>query len=146
MSQRADRVGHLLQRELSTLLRELKDPRVQAATLVTVTAVRVSEDLGMARVLVSIVDEEPVRVLRAVGHAQRFLHGQIARRLQLRKVPELRFELDDTEARAGHIEELLRGVRAEPPVGPGSDPAVSPAPQADGPPSAPAGGDDEAPR
>lgn len=126
MGQRAERVGNLVQRELSELLRELKDPRVQEATLVTVTHVRVSDDLGMARVLVSIIDADPRAVLRAIGNAQGFLHRQLARRLQMKKVPELRFYLDETEERAGRIDALLREVSAEPKVGEGSAP-VEPA-------------------
>lgn len=121
MSQRAERFAHLLQRELMELLREIRDPRVQGATLLTVTHVRVSDDLGVARVMVSIIDADPLTVLRAVGRSQRFLHGQLARRLHAKKVPELRFYLDETEERAGHIDELLREVAAEPPVGPSSD-------------------------
>lgn len=117
MGQRADRVGHLLQRELSELVRELKDPRVQAATLVTLTAVRVSDDMSVARVMVSVIDPEPRRVIAAIGRAQGHLHGQLARRLQMKKLPELRFQLDDTEERASHIDQLLRQVVAEPPVG-----------------------------
>ena len=122
MSERAERVAHVLQRELAELLRELKDPRVQQATLVTVTHVRVSDDLGTARVLLSIIDAEPVQVLRAVGRAQRFLHAQLLRRLRAKKIPELRFHLDETEERAGRIDALLKEVAADPPVGPSSDP------------------------
>src|SRR5207244_539368 len=117
MSERADRVAHLLQREIAELLRGLKDPRVQQATLVTVTHVRVSDDLSTARVLLSIIDPEPTQVLRAVGRAQRFLQAQLLRRLRAKKIPELRFYLDDTEERAGRIDALLRDVAAEPPVG-----------------------------
>src|SRR5689334_10618753 len=101
MGQRADRVGNLIQRELASLVRELKDPRVQQATLVTITSVRVSDDLGMARVLVSIIDDDPRGVLRSIGHAQGFLHRQLGRALAMKKLPELRFYLDETEERAG---------------------------------------------
>jgi ribosome-binding factor A len=121
MGQRAERVGNLIQHELAELIRELKDPRLQAATLVTVTRVHVADDLGSARVLVSILADDPPAVLRAIGRAQRFLHGQLLRRLRAKKVPELRFYLDDTEERAGRIDALLKEVEAEPPVGESSD-------------------------
>ena len=126
MGQRADRVGHLLQQELSELLRELKDPRVQAATMVGVTHVRVSDDLGVARVLLSVIDPEPLKVMRAIGRAQKFLHGQLLRRLSAKKIPELRFFLDDTDARASSIDAILREVKAHPPVGESSDPGRPP--------------------
>ena len=122
MSQRADRVGHLLQQELAGLLRELKDPRVQKATLVGITHVRVSDDLGVAKVMLSVVDAEPMQVVRAVGKAQKFIHGQLLRRLSAKKIPELRFYLDDTDERASGIDAILREVKAEPPVGASSDP------------------------
>jgi ribosome-binding factor A len=121
MSQRAERFAHLIQHELVELLRDLKDPRVQEATLVTVTHVHVSDDLGVAKVLVSIIDRDPRAVLRGIGRAQHFLHGQLGRRLRAKKVPELRFFLDETEERAGRIDELLRQVSEEPPVGESSD-------------------------
>jgi ribosome-binding factor A len=117
VSQRADRFAHLLQRELAELVRELKDPRVQSATLVTVTHVQVADDLGVARVLVSVVADDRRAVLRAIGRAQRHLHAQLGRRLHTKKVPELRFHLDETEDRAGRIDALLREVSEEPPVG-----------------------------
>ena len=129
MSQRADRVGHLIQQELVEILRSLKNPRLDKATLITVTHVRVSDDLGVAWVTVSIIDEKPQEVLKVIGRAQKYVQGQLLRRLSAKKIPELRFALDDTEVRAGHIDELLKAVRSEPPVGESSDPG-RPAPPA----------------
>jgi ribosome-binding factor A len=122
MSQRAERVAHLLQRELNELLREIRDPRVQEATLITITHVHVSDDLGVAKVMVSVVAADRTEVIRGIGRTQRFLQSQLLRRLRARKIPELRFYLDDTEERAGRIDELLREISAEPPVGESSDP------------------------
>src|SRR5437899_3275329 len=104
MSQRAVRMGNLIQRELGELFRELKDPAIQQATLVTVTKVQLSDDLGVARVLVSVVGENRIAVVGAIGRARRFLQGQLLRRLSAKRVPELRFFLDETEDRAGRIE------------------------------------------
>src|SRR4051794_5903417 len=92
--QRAERMGHQLRREIDELIRELKGPRVQDATLITVTRVQVSGDLGVAKVYVSIIARDPVAVMRAIGRSQRYFQGQLLRRLRIRKVPELRFELD----------------------------------------------------
>ena len=120
---RADRVAEQLLRELSELIREIKDPRVQAATLVTLTNVRVSEDLGVARVHVSIIAEDRLAAMKGIGKASKFLHGQLVRRLRAKKIPELRFLLDDTEKRAGHIDDILREIHGE--EGSGADLADS---------------------
>ena len=58
MSQRTERFAHSIQHELVELMRDVKDARVQAATLVTVTHVRVSDDFGVASVQVSVIVPE----------------------------------------------------------------------------------------
>ena len=102
-------------------MRELKDPRVQEATLLTITHVAVSDDLSVAKVQLSIIALDRVEVMRAIGRAQRFLHGQLMRLLRAKKIPELRFYLDDTEDRAGIVDRVLEEIAGEPPVGEGSD-------------------------
>ncbi|MEX0893445.1 MAG: 30S ribosome-binding factor RbfA [Gemmatimonadota bacterium] len=112
MGRRLDRLNEQLRRELADLLlTEVKDPRVGS---VTVTGVRVSPDLAVARVLVSTPGqegrEESMEGLRA---AAAFLRTSIANRLSIRHAPELRFEVDASQDHARHIESLLREVRPE---------------------------------
>ena len=95
-SQRAQRVGEQIQRELAQLLRdEVKDPRVGR---VTITAVEVSPDLSHAKVFVTDLAgreraEESVHALsRTVG----FLRSELAHRMNLYSVPQLHFAYDDS--------------------------------------------------
>ncbi|HEX2568722.1 MAG TPA: 30S ribosome-binding factor RbfA [Polyangia bacterium] len=119
MSQRVERVALQIRRELGELLpRAVKDPRVQAAGLVTVTQVHVSPDLAVARVMVSVMTQEPgdpgqaTQVLRGLRQAAGFLRGELGRRLHTRRAPELRFQLDDMVDRVDRVESLLREIHA----------------------------------
>ena len=106
---RPERVGHLVQAELAALfLRGTNDPRLHD---VTVTEVRMSPDLRVARVyvrtLAPVADRDTT--LRALGRAAPFLRGAVGRALGLRVAPELRFEYDTTPDTARRLDELLRG-------------------------------------
>jgi ribosome-binding factor A len=120
MSQRVERVALQIRRELGELLpRAVKDPRVQAAGLVTVTQVHVSPDLTVARVMVSVMGQQPgeagqaMQVLRGLRQAAGFLRGELGRRLHTRRAPELRFQLDDMVDRVDRVESLLREIHAQ---------------------------------
>jgi ribosome-binding factor A len=104
---RQERVAHLLQAELGLLLlREARDPRLRE---VTVTAVRMTPDLRVARVYVRTLADPTAAdaTLAALGKAAPFLRGAVARALGLRVVPELRFEYDTVPDQARRLEELL---------------------------------------
>ena len=105
---RPERVAHLVQSELARLLiREAKDPRLR---LVTVTAVRMTPDLRVARVYVRTLEQgaDHGDVIRALQRAAPFLRGEIGRALGLRVTPELRFEYDALPDTARRLDELLR--------------------------------------
>jgi ribosome-binding factor A len=107
---RPERVAHLVQSELARLLlREAKDPRLR---LVTLTAVKMTPDLRVARVFVRTLDDTADRraVVRALEHAAPFLRGEIGRALGLRVTPELRFAYDALPDTARRLDELLRGA------------------------------------
>ncbi len=108
MSRRTLRVEDLLRRELSEiLLREVHDPR---ARLVTLSAVTVSPDLEHAHVAVSLYGSEAERLaaVEALRHATTFLRGRLAHRLRdLRRVPNLSFDLDRGPEHAERISALL---------------------------------------
>src|SRR5262245_6905148 len=110
---RAERLGEAMREELSGLLaREVKDPRVQAAGLVTVTRVEVAADLGVARVGVSFLggdDRKTEAAMAALGRVAGWLRGEVGRRLSLRRAPELRFIRDRGGEHADKIDRLLRG-------------------------------------
>lgn len=106
---RTDRVGDQLQKELAVLIqREVKDPRLG---MVTVSGVTVSRDLGYADVYVTLLGEDsPERVaenLKVLRQAAGFLRGQIAKRIKLRHVPELRFHFDESVVRGHRLSSLI---------------------------------------
>ncbi|MCE8035879.1 30S ribosome-binding factor RbfA [Halomonas sp. MCCC 1A11057] len=106
---RTDRVGDQLQKELAVLIqREVKDPRLG---MVTVSGVTVSRDLGYADVYVTLLGEDsPERIkenLKVLRQAGGFLRSQIARRIKLRHVPELRFHYDESVVRGQRLSSLI---------------------------------------
>jgi ribosome-binding factor A len=107
MSQRTERVGDLIRAELAELVQhEMRDPRV---ALVTVTTVEVSADLRYASVGVSALGDDARRdaAVAALDSARGFLRRELARRLSLRVVPELRFHLDRGAEHSRRISDLL---------------------------------------
>lgn len=110
---RVRKIESQLQRVLAELIaREVKDPRVGG---VTVTAVRLSADMGLARIYVApfASRHDPEEVLRGLRHAGGFLRGQAGRELGLRHAPRLEFTLDDTAEKAAHLTGLIDRARAE---------------------------------
>ncbi|TVP45916.1 MAG: 30S ribosome-binding factor RbfA [Halomonas sp.] len=106
---RTDRVADQLQKELAVLIqREVKDPRLG---MVTVSGVTVSRDLGYSDVYVTLLGEqEPERIkenLQVLKRAAGFLRSQIAKRIKLRHVPELRFHFDESVVRGQHLSSLI---------------------------------------
>ena len=116
MSRRMEKVADLLQSEIAELLhRRVKHPVLEDA-MVSITHVEVSADLTRARVHVSVMaDEEETReVLEALERTTPFLHRELVRRIHIRRVPDLRFLLDDSIAEADRLTILMRAVaRAE---------------------------------
>ena len=95
-SQRAQRVGEQIQRELAELLRdEVKDPRVGR---VTITGVEVSADLSHAKVFFTHLAgrAEAGEAERALQHTAGFLRAELSHRLGLYSVPQLHFAYDDS--------------------------------------------------
>jgi ribosome-binding factor A len=114
MNRRADRVGDAIQHAIAEmLLREIKDPRIG---MVTLTAVRVSDDLRHARVFFSVIgdDAQRARSLAGLESARGYIRSHLARQLKLRVAPEIRFEFDPGLERAEAVARLLRKEEEEP--------------------------------
>jgi ribosome-binding factor A len=97
VSQRKQRVEHGLRDVLTELIaREVRDPRVHAATLITVSRVELNVDLSVATVYVSIIGDDATvaGALAGLAKAAGFLRGPAARELHLQHAPELRFSGD----------------------------------------------------
>ena len=110
---RPARVGDQIREELSELLtREVKDPGIG---LITITHVKVSADLQVARAYWTIMGDAKSRkeTSKALERATPFLRRQIAGRLRLKRVPELAFQYDESIERQERIEALLQQIHAE---------------------------------
>ena len=85
-----------VQRELGTLIRELKDPRI--AVMTTVVAVEVATDLKTAKVFVSVLgdDEAKAETMEGLNSAKGFLRKELAHTINLRNTPELEFVYDES--------------------------------------------------
>ncbi len=109
MKIRPERVAHLMQREIADILRtRMRDPRL--SDWVSVTDVEVTDDLSSAKVFVSILPtgDERERALVALDGAAGFIRHELASRLGLREVPEIRFKLDSSIEHGARVEELLK--------------------------------------
>ena len=110
-SYRIDRINEEIQKELSDLLRSVKDPRV-SGTLLTVTHVDTTSDLHYAKVYVSAMDKiDEKDFLKGLKSASGYLRRELGGRLNLRHTPELQFFLDDSIAYGAHILDLLNHVK-----------------------------------
>ena len=114
---RPEKVAHLMRREIADILeRKLRDPRL--GSTVTVTDVQVTQDLSFARVFVTVLGDEAVRgpAMDALRRAAGFVRRELGGRLDLREVPEIRFEYDRSLDEGRRVEDLLRKIEKGEPV------------------------------
>ena len=114
MSHRIERVNTLLRREISDLIQHtLRDPRL--GEFVAVTEVDTSPDLQLARVYVSSMggQEEEKKVLSALSAAAVFLRTELAKKVRLRRMPELNFYWDNSIEHGDRILRLLDQISEE---------------------------------
>lgn len=105
-SNRIGRINEEIQKELSELIRGLKDPRVQG--LISVTGVDTTSDLRYAKVYISVLDKSTSsQVIKGLKSAGGYLRREIGHRLQLRYTPELVFEEDVAMERGARIFDIL---------------------------------------
>ena len=107
---RRGRINEEVVRELASIVREVKDPRVQKA-IVSITAADVTADMKYAKIYFSCIgkaDKEEVKKL--LESASGFMRKQIAVRLNLRQTPELKFIPDDSIEYGANINRLLKQV------------------------------------
>jgi ribosome-binding factor A len=123
---RRERVAHNIRDALTEMITaDVKDPRVHAPTMLTVSRVELNVDLSVARCYVSIVGDDATAdaALEGLNKAAGFLRGPLGRRLSLQRAPELRFLIDpsiDVSAKLAAIlredEEKARAAGREPGV------------------------------
>jgi ribosome-binding factor A len=112
VSQRTERVQKRARQILGEEIQSLKDPRIGFAT---VTAVRVSPDLRHARVFVSVLGthEDQKQTMKGLKSAKPHLRTELGRRMRMKYLPELTFELDHGVEDAERVELLLRRIHEE---------------------------------
>ena len=112
------RVNAEVQRELSNILRDgIKDPRV--APMTSVVAVSVAPDLKTCKAYISVLGDEKAQsdTIKGLQSAEGYIRRELARTLNLRNTPEIRFVLDQSIEYGVHmskkIEEVTRGLKTE---------------------------------
>ena len=116
-SNRIGRINEEIQRELSALIRTVKDPRVTG--MVSVTAVETTNDLRYAKVFISVLDKsDSTQVIKGLKSASGYLRRELGRALSLRYTPELIFERDDSIDKGAHILDMLRDPEVVKPANP----------------------------
>ena len=119
-SNRIGRINEEIQRELASLIPNVKDPRVTG--MISVTAVDTTPDLRYAKIYISVLDKsDSAQVLKGLKSASGFLRRELGRALQLRYTPELQFIADDSIQHGAHILEVLRDPSRVKPVNPDND-------------------------
>jgi len=101
------RINEDIQRVLSSLLRNIKDPRLNQG-IISVTAVDTTGDLRHARVFLSVYDlKSEKEFLKGLKSASGWLRYELGQSLSLRYTPELRFELDKSLKHGAKISSIL---------------------------------------
>ena len=106
-SNRIGRINEEIQRELASLIPNVKDPRVSG--LISVTAVDTTPDLRYAKIYISVLDKSDVKeVVKGLKSAGGYLRRELGRALSLRYTPELHFVEDTAMEQGERIFEILR--------------------------------------
>ena len=95
-SNRINRINEEIQKELSSLIRTLKDPRIQN-TMISITRVETTPDLRYTKVYVSFLQEDKAEgAMKGLQSAAGFLRRELGNALNLRYTPQMMWELDDS--------------------------------------------------
>jgi ribosome-binding factor A len=109
MAYRIDKLEHLLKEEVSMIfLYKLQDP---AFGLLTVTKVKLSPDLKIAKIYISVFEKEKRdSVLERIRERTGFIRTELAHRVRIKFIPELKFFIDDTLDYVEKIEGLIKKI------------------------------------
>ena len=110
---RTDRISEEVKKELSSVIRELKDPRIPMMT--SVVKVDVTNDLRYAKAYISVMgtDEQKKDAIKGLTAAAGFVRREIGSRIKLRCVPEFSFVIDTTIEYGAHINQLLNDISSK---------------------------------
>ena len=112
MSHRIEKVENLIKEEISFIfLRKLQDPSLG---FITITNVKVSPDLRIAKVYISVFEKDKRDfVLEKIGAVTGYIRSELASRIRIRFIPELRFYIDDTLDYVEKIENLIKKIHKD---------------------------------
>ena len=104
------RINGEVQRELSNIIRELKDPRIGIMT--TVTAVEVAPDLKTCKAFISVLGDEQAKAdtMEGLKSAAGFIRRELARTVNLRNTPEIRFIMDESIEYGMKMDKLIKEI------------------------------------
>jgi ribosome-binding factor A len=112
-SNRINRINEEIQKELSSLLRTVKDPRVQD-TMISITRVETTPDLRYTKVYVSFLQEEKAKeAMKGLQSAGGFLRRQLGSNLKLRYAPEIVWALDDSITYGAKMLKLINSLEVK---------------------------------
>ena len=112
MSVKIDRLEHKFAIEISNILREeIKDETI---SFVTITDVSITNDLSFAKVYVTVLnDKERDNILKSLNKASKFIMCELCKRVEIRKMPEIRFVYDESIEYGMKIEKILEETKKE---------------------------------
>ena len=109
-SNRIGRINEEIQKELSSAIRNLKDPRVQD-TMISITRVETTPDLRWAKVYVSFLQADRAKdAIKGLKSAGGYLRRQLGSNLKLRYAPEINWALDDSITYGAKMLELINNL------------------------------------
>ena len=112
-SNRINRINEEIQKELSSLLRTVKDPRVQG-TMISITRVEPTPDLRYTKVYVSFLQEEKAKdAMAGLKSAGGYLRRQLGSNLKLRYAPEIVWALDDSITYGARMLKLINSLEVK---------------------------------
>ena len=110
---RQGRINEEIQKEMASILRRVKDPRVGEA-FISVTAADCTPDLKYAKIYYSALTGDPKEISKGLKAASGFIRRELARSLNLRMTPELTFINDSSISYGAHISSILEGLEISP--------------------------------
>lgn len=108
---RQDRINEEVKKTVGEIVREMKDPRI--SPMATVTTAEVTNDLKQAKLRVSVYEKDEQQradTVAALNHAAGFIARELGQRMQIRRIPTLKFELDTSIEYSAHIAKILSSL------------------------------------
>ena len=112
MNIKIERINHMIMEEVSKILMlEVKDERFK---FVTITDCDTSNDLSYCKIYVTVLDQEKKEeTLKALNNASSFIRGELAKRIEIRHIPELKFIFDESIFYGEKIDKIIDEINEE---------------------------------